>query len=370
MKFVSRIFLVPAAVYASVMIGGGYGTGREIVQYFSSLGLVDGLIALATAVCCFALVMFLTFEFARVKRSYDYRVFFKDLIGPFWWLFEALYLILMLLVISVIGSASAEILQQRLNIPVSVGTALIFGLMLLTVELGRRYLELLMGLWLSMMYLLFAVYFCFVIYAVPTFGGPDAELSGSIGKPLASGMLYAFYNLSVVPVLLYAVRDLASRTEAAMSGVFTALVVVMPALLFHLSFVSAPAVVLEEPVPMYWMIEAYTPSMFLQLFVVVLLGTLTQTGAGLLQGFLERVEGALPMATESKSSTARARSSLSRLHRALLVMLILALSAVLSSFGIIALIGKGYALLAVGFGLVYVLPLLAQSLVQFIRPLN
>lgn len=362
MRAMSRTLLAPAAVYASVMIGGGYGTGREVVQYFSSLGLVGGLAALATALCCFALVMFLTFELARVHRAYDYRVFFKELIGPAWWLFEALYLILMLLVIGVIGSASAEILYTRFAIPESLGTALILFIMLLTVGVGRRILELLMGMWLTIMYCLFVAYFFFVINAVPALEANRWEYSGSASQALSSGALYAFYNLSVVPVLLYAVRDLSTRIEAGVSAVFTALVVAAPALLFHLSFMVAPEEVLSEPVPMYWMMATYAPPLFLQLFVIVLLGTLAQTGAGLLQGFIERVEGAMAAVTVNNQALGSKTAGLSGPRRLVLVLLILAVSAGLSSFGIIALIGQGYALLAVGFGFVYVLPLLLRSL--------
>ena len=86
----------------------------------------------------------------------------------------------------------------------------------------------------------------------------------------------------------------------------------LPALLLHSSFMLAPPELLEQSIPVYWMIERYAPTLFLSIFVVMLLGTLIQTGAGLIQG-------------------------------------------------IVALIGKGYSLLAVGFGLVYVLPLLLRG---------
>ena len=39
-----RVYVVPGAVFQSVMIGGGYGTGREIVEFFTSFGLLGGLL--------------------------------------------------------------------------------------------------------------------------------------------------------------------------------------------------------------------------------------------------------------------------------------------------------------------------------------
>ena len=34
-----RIYLLPGAVLQSVVIAGGYGTGREVVEYFTAQGL-------------------------------------------------------------------------------------------------------------------------------------------------------------------------------------------------------------------------------------------------------------------------------------------------------------------------------------------
>ena len=44
-----RIYLVPGAVLQSVMIGGGYGTGREVVEYFTRFGIGGGLGGIAVA---------------------------------------------------------------------------------------------------------------------------------------------------------------------------------------------------------------------------------------------------------------------------------------------------------------------------------
>ena len=44
-----RIYIIPGAVFQSVMIGGGYGTGREIVEYFTSYGFLGGLFGLCIA---------------------------------------------------------------------------------------------------------------------------------------------------------------------------------------------------------------------------------------------------------------------------------------------------------------------------------
>ena len=118
-----RVYVVPAAVFQSVLIGGGYGTGREAVEYVSQAGPMGGLLA----VCCFflaiTLVLLVTFEFARTFQTFDYRHFFKELLGPAWFLFEILAVLLFLLVLAVVISAASTMAYDWLRIPVPMTTA-------------------------------------------------------------------------------------------------------------------------------------------------------------------------------------------------------------------------------------------------------
>ena len=36
------VYITPPSVFVAVLIGGGYGTGREIVEFFSKHGFVTG----------------------------------------------------------------------------------------------------------------------------------------------------------------------------------------------------------------------------------------------------------------------------------------------------------------------------------------
>ena len=47
------------------MIGGGYGTGREVVEYFTRFGAGPGLLGLALAGVGIAVVFALSLELAR-----------------------------------------------------------------------------------------------------------------------------------------------------------------------------------------------------------------------------------------------------------------------------------------------------------------
>ena len=44
-----HVYVVPAAVFISVVMGGGYGTGREVIEFFTRYGLLGGILGAAIA---------------------------------------------------------------------------------------------------------------------------------------------------------------------------------------------------------------------------------------------------------------------------------------------------------------------------------
>ena len=87
-------YLLPGFVFQSVVIAGGYGTGRELVEYFLKFGPLGGLLGmLLITTVMWSIVLAVTFEFSRIFRAYDYRTFFKKLIGPFWFIYEIIYIL-------------------------------------------------------------------------------------------------------------------------------------------------------------------------------------------------------------------------------------------------------------------------------------
>ena len=99
-----RRYLLPGFLFQSVVIAGGYGTGAELSQFFLSQGPKGGLLAILVSTIVFSAVSIATFELARQWNAYDYRHFFKKLLGPSWWLFEASYIGLLLVVLAVVAA--------------------------------------------------------------------------------------------------------------------------------------------------------------------------------------------------------------------------------------------------------------------------
>ena len=73
-----RAYIIPGLIFQSVLVGGGYATGRELVEFFMPSGAWGGVFGLCMAGIMFALILGVAYEFARITKSYDYRTFCKN----------------------------------------------------------------------------------------------------------------------------------------------------------------------------------------------------------------------------------------------------------------------------------------------------
>ncbi len=343
-----RRYLLPGFLFQSVVIAGGYGTGAELSEFFLREGPAGGLLAIAASTAVFSAVAMATYELARLWGAFDYRHFFQRLLGPAWWLFEACYVGLLLIVLAVVAAASGEIMSDTFGlnywlgvgaVMVSVG-ALVFG--------GNEAIEKVFSAWSFVLYAVYLVFFiaCFRVL------GPE------IGRALASepvgtgwawaGIRYAGYNLAVIPPVLAALRLHGSRTEALAAGALTGPIAMIPGLLFYLPMTGLYPGILEATVPATVLLERLGSRPFQIAFQVVLFGTLIETGAGLIHAVNERISGLRHDRDGELAPWARPAIALG----------LLAVGTAVSSFGLTGLIARGYGTLTIGFIVVYVVPVL------------
>lgn len=347
-----RVYIIPGAILQSVIVGGGYGTGRELVEYFTAFGAMGGLLGMLVTFLCWAVVLAVTYDFARSFGVYDYRRFFKELLGPGWIVFEILYILMFLLVLAVVGAAAATILRESVGLPYMVGLVIMLAAVAGLAFFGREIVTRSLAIWSFVLYALFAAYF---VIALARFGGEiGAQLAGR--EALAgwgmSGFKYAMYNLAVVPAVLFSVRAIETRREAVAAGIAASLICILPALVFHVSFLAGYPDVVRQEVPVYWMIGQLGVPLLLLAYVVGLFGTFIETGAGFIQGINERIDAYL---VEARKGT------LSKPMRASIAIIGILLSAGLATFGIIDLIARGYGTIAWGFFAVYVVPVVTYG---------
>ena len=353
-----RVFLVPAAVFQSVIVGGGYGTGREVVEYVSQYGAYGGLFGLVFIVACFSLVLAVSFELSRLYRVYEYRGFIKLLIGRAWILFELLFVLILLVVLAVTASAASSVLEDSFGLNRLVGIALILVTVVTLNFLGRAMVEKSMAMWSILLTIVLLAYAAIILVT----SGDTIYQVFAAGEVREGWMLSAFqfslYNIAIVPVILYCANGIQTRKEALMSGLFTGFMGVFPGLIFHLTFMAGYPQVIDQELPTYWMIQEMQIPYFLGVYVLVLFAVIVQTGVGILHGLNERLD--------SWYTELRGRA-LSRTTHAAVSGCVLLLSMALASIGIVTLVAKGYGTLAWGFMFVYVIPVLTIGVYRIVR---
>lgn len=337
----------PACVFQSVVIGGGYGTGREIVQYFTQYGLWGGIGALVVAFVMFAMLLAFIFEAARLFQSFDYRTLFKPILGPLFPLFEAINVLMLILVMAVLSAAASQILADSFGIPRLLGIGMMLAPIAALTFFGADFVTKVL-MWSSA-----CLYLFFIAFLVITLSQTDGVAQTLAGYPAiesgwaVSGLLYAFYNCAAAPFVLYSVKAIPSRRMAVGAGIIAAVFAVLPALFFHIAMMTRYDLVIGAELPVYAVVRQFGLPLFLILFAVMLFVKFVETGAGLLQGLNDRLDA------HYREATGR---SLTRTVRAAIAVGAVLLSLLMSQLGVKDLIARGYGAIAWAYLFVFVIP--------------
>jgi uncharacterized membrane protein YkvI len=349
---------MPGLVFQGVLIGGGYGTGREIVEYFMQFGPLGGILGMfAVTLPVWAVILAVTFELARKLESYDYRSLLMHLLGRFWISFELFYVTLLVIVLAVVGSAAGVLLRDFFGIPYFVGVvAMLAAVGFLTFK-GSGLIEKSFSVWSILIYL---VYLSFLVVSVLRFGD-------DIGSNLASaerlpgwalgGFKYGLYNMCVIPAILFCVRHIETRRQAVSAGLIAAVTGLLPAFFFYLAILGQYPDVVTQEIPAVFVLEQARVPALLVVFVIMLFGTLIQTGTGFIHGVNERIQHTL---------AARGKE-FPDWQRPVIAVALLVLSLGLAKFGIITLVARGYGLISWGIFVIYFVPLVTVGLYKIIR---
>ena len=351
-------FLLPGFCFQSMIIAGGYGTGREIVEFFVTQGVLGGLLGMTLITMpLWSLLCALAFEVARRARAFDYRSFARELLGPLWRYYEYLYLAAMLVVVSVVAAAGGEIVSRSLGLPYLAGVlAIAIAVGWLTYR-GTSAVERFLSFWSLALY---AVYLALVAAAFHAFGPDISEaVRSGTAEPgwVRGGAEYMAYNIGTLPAVLFCARHLTSRRDAALAGAAAGFIGIFPAILFFVAISGFSVEVLNEAVPSVYLLERIGSPVLSVAFQVVLFGTLVETATSLIHAVNERVARTLEERRRVLPSGWRPAISMAALLGAVL----------LAQAGLGALIGIGYRILTYGFWLVFVLPLLFVGIPRLFR---
>lgn len=342
-------YLLPGFVFLAVVIGGGYSTGRELVQFFLPSGPWGGILGMLVTMCMWSAVLAVSFELVRLTRSYDYKSFFVVLLGRGWFLFEIAYFILLLLVLAIIGAAAGTVAGESFGWPPLTGTLLMMAIIGLLVFFGSSLIEKVLAFWAMLLY---GVYILIIIWSFTVFGD---RISASFAAAsleanwFKAGVTYAGYNMATIPAVFFSLRRLTRRREAIGAGLLAGPIAMLPGMLFYVAMMGRYPEIGQQAVPSNYLLGELHSPLFHMIFQIVFFGVLVKTGTALLHAINERV--AKIYESENKQMPRALRTAIA------LGALALAVFAA-STFGLVALIAQGYGLLTYYFIAVLVIPVL------------
>ena len=353
-------YILPGVLLQSVLIGGGYATGREIYSYGAKYGAMGWMSGLTIGIG-FALFAFLTFEICRIYKVYDYKNYIKQVIGPFWPVMDVLTILIAIVLIAVMAAATGSIFEQ-VGLPNIFGSVIIVLLCGLLNFKGARVIEKFESIGTILLY---AGYILFTILVLVNKGDnisvvfanhDTSAYDGTVTVPLCiyTGILYVAYNINSIPMGMFSLTRQTKRKETLISGIIAGLLMVIPWFLSYyamMCFYGDTSIVgADVETPWVEMIKAVNggPAL-LALFSVVMGWTLLETATGCIHMIIDRFDVAL-----AQKGAAR----LSDKNRGLITIVTLTLALLLSRVGVVTLIEQGYTYLSYGFILFYLLPTL------------
>lgn len=359
-------YLLPGVVLQSVLIGGGYATGREIIEYgakYGALGWVGGL----GIFIGFVVVAFLTFELARIYRIYDYKSMVKEIAGPLWILYDIIYLVMMFLIIAIMASATGSIVEQTIGLNYWVGVVGVIVVVGILNFFGERLIEKFetygtIALYAG--YLLFA--FLVIKNTAPNitrvFVEQDTSFvsNASIPAILWSGIIYVAYNLVIVPSCFFSLKRQTKRKETLISSIIAGVLMVIPWFLTYFAVLGfyPQEDVIGAAVPWLSMMQGVAGPGVIAVFGIVMGWTLIETSTGVIHAAIERINVGMEE---------MGKNTLSRAQQGSVTVFILVVATVLAKVGVIDLVAKGYTALAYGFILIYLVPMLTIGVYKVVK---
>lgn len=347
-------FLLPGFAFKAVVIGGGYSTGRELAEFFMPSGPWGGVAGMLLAMVIWSAVCATTFAFARATHALDYRTFFKQLLGPFAFLFELFYCAFIILILSVFGAAAGALGAAILGWPNLYGTLCLIASIALFTTFGNTSVERLFK-WVSIF--LYITYTVFLILALTKFGDkvlPNFASQSPTNAWALRGVTYAAYNVVAAVVILPVLRHMTSKRDAITAGLLAGPLAMLPALIFFICMCAFYPQIGAETLPSDFMLRQMHMPIFQVTFQLMIFAALLESGTGSVHAVNERIASAY------RTSRARDLPNLARFAAAG-IMLVTSIF-IANRFGLVTLIAKGYRASSYVMLVLYVIPLMTYGI--------
>ncbi|PID03034.1 hypothetical protein CSV67_06080 [Sporosarcina sp. P2] len=280
------------AAFIGVIVGAGFASGQEILQFFTSFGTI-GIVGTLVAAVLFAFIgMNLTQLGSRLQTTSHQNVIYH-ICGRYLGIVVDFVITFFLFGVTVVMfSGAGAIFEQQLHIPGYIGSIIMAILTIATVTLSVQRVITLIGAFTPFLLLLVMV---ITVYSVINYDFSAAEIQAAVtgtnqGAPhwLVGGLLYVSYNIAAgVAMLTVMGGTVKDEKVAAWGGIIGGLGLGLLLLLINISMLTQLKEIAAVPMPMLFLANNISPVVG-ALMSIILLGMIYNTAVGMLYAFTVR----------------------------------------------------------------------------------
>ena len=362
-KTVLPVYMAVAFVWFTTQFGGGFASGRQIIDYFVSYGWYAIFTPILVQLIQ-AFILYYVFKLSFEKQLFDYRQFTDELYGktrtfmsP---IYEFGYNFALCLATAVAFATGGSTLTHLTGIPYLASTLIIAVAMFLLTIFGANLVRKAATV-VSILIIvgMLGIFIPNIIYFMPTLKENYAQLqanSTAVGPALWKMTLYAAFQVLAIGAYVghaVAFNSLGEIKKSMAWGFVINTVIIMLAVFGVIAVYNVPGI-MTESVPNLIMVQSGVGGAFLTpvISILILVGSLS-TGVNFIFGIVGRIVNVMGKDETEAVQVAKQRS------RSIKVSLFyVALTFSIAQFGLIPLVAKGYSYLGYISIFVVIIPIL------------
>lgn len=291
-----RILLI-ASAFIGVIVGAGFASGQEVLQYFTSFGIMGTFGAIITTALFTYVGMMLVWLGSKFKKDSHKEVIHnitgKSLVGKILgWIIDLVIIFTLFGVGVVMIAGAGSNLNQQFGLPSIVGTLLMTALILLAGMLKVEGVVKVIG---NITPFLIIFIILISVYSFITTNTPFSQLNTlSDAKPstlpnwFIAGVNYASFNTAVGASMAIVMGGSEKNTKvAATGGLIGGLALGIMIVLSHLAIFTQIDVVGNMDMPMLGIVNNISPVLGI-IMAIVIFGMIFNTGLGMFYAFASR----------------------------------------------------------------------------------
>lgn len=290
--FMWKSFRIGAA-FIGVIVGAGFASGQEILQFFTSFGAIS-IIGSIVAALLFAFIgMNLTQLGSRLQTQSHRKVIYHicgRYLGP---IVDMIITFFLFGVTVVMFSGAGAIFEQQFGIPSFIGSVLMAVVTIVSVMLSVQKVITLISTFTPFLLLIVII---ITVKAVLTYDFSSAELQTTIASDsqsasnwLLGAVLYVSYNIAAGTAMLTVMGGTVKDEKvAAWGGIIGGLGLGLIIVLINLSMLTELGEVAAVSMPMLLLAGQMNPIIG-TLFSIILLGMVYNTAVAMMYSFTARL---------------------------------------------------------------------------------